>query len=169
MRIKTIIETMTTSALSGNEIPVNVMGLIRRAELKKKKKKKRLVETIEPVKFRYTNYKHDKVPRVMVLDFEYEGQPHQKTYKQRKDLLGWNINYFENKEEAVRSINDIDTFAKMLSANKLEKYKRIRYFFPEQANFIRRYNREFVRDLRIKKGWFWTKTTIEDAKNRESF
>jgi hypothetical protein len=54
----------------------------------------------------------------------------------------------------------------MLSANKLEKYKRIRYFFPEQINFLRRYNKDFVRDLRVKKGWFWTKTSFDEAKKR---
>lgn len=169
MNIKSFLENVTTQNLSGNEIPVNVMGLIKRAEFKKRKKKKQILETITPVKFHYTNYKHDKTPKVMVLDFDYEGRPGQKTYGQRKDLLGWNINYFENKEEAVRSINDIDTFAKMLSANKLEKYRRIRYFFPEQYSYIRRYNKEFVKNLKVKNGWFWTRTTIEDLKNKEDF
>ncbi|MFO7772761.1 MAG: hypothetical protein R6V59_02280, partial [Dehalococcoidia bacterium] len=55
-----------------------------------------LDEGLQYVKFKYDNYKNDPRPRVKVLDFEYPGRPEQKTYGQRDDLLGWNLNYFKN-------------------------------------------------------------------------
>lgn len=130
-----------------------------------------LNESLETVKFFYKNWKNDKHPKVMVLDYKYPGMPHQKTYGQRQDLLGWNVNYFENKEDAVRSINDIDTFARMLSNNLEEKYRRIKYFFPEQSQYLRRYKRDAIKGLKVKKGWFWRLTSFDDAekKNDESF
>lgn len=164
---------VTTSAVAPDAFPMKLFSLkpiTMNAYMnfsKKKKKKKPINEGIEAVKFFYKNWHNDKFPVVKCLDYEYPGQPHQKTYGQRKDLLGWNVNYFENKEDAVRTIDDIDTFARMLSANKQEKYKRIKYFFPEQASYIRRYNRDFIRGLKRKDGWYWTKTDFEEMKQRE--
>lgn len=135
--------------------------------LKKKKKRRVVNENIEEVKFLYKNWHNDKFPVVKVLDTEYKGREGQSTYGQRKDLLGWNVNYFENKEDAARTIDDIDTFARMISANKEEKYKRIKYFFPEQASYIRRYSREFVNHLKRKEGSYWIPTTYEEMKTRD--
>jgi hypothetical protein len=110
----------------------------------------KLEEALELVKFHYSNWKHDKRPRVKVLDFRYPGRPGQKTYGQRRDLLGWNINYFKNKRYARRAIDEIDSFARLLSANNKEKYRRIKYFFPQQAKYIRRYMRKHIKGLKRK-------------------
>lgn len=122
----------------------------------------KLNEALELIKFNYANYKHDKRPRVKVLDLEYPGRPGQKTYGQRKDLLGWNINYFKNKRYARKAIDEIDSFARLLGAHDKEKYERIKYFFPEQAKFIRRYQRKHISGLKRKHYGLWRKTTYND-------
>lgn len=122
-----------------------------------------LNESLDAVRFYYKNWKHDKRPIVKVLDYRYPGMPNQRTYGQREDLLGWNVNYFENKKDAIKTIDDIDTFAKMLSNNKLEKYRRIKYFFPEQAQYLRRYKRESIKNMKMKDGWFWRVKSFDAA------
>jgi len=126
------------------------------------KEKEKLNEDLALVKFKYTNYKHDPKPKVKVLDFEYPGQKHQKTYGQRKDLLGFNLHYFKNPKYAEKAIDEIDGFARMLSANKKEKYKRLKYFYPEVVKFIRRYNRDHIDNIKHKKRIFWKKTNYDD-------
>jgi hypothetical protein len=133
-----------------------------------KNKPTQLNETLEMIKFYYKDYKHNKTPLVKVLDYKYPGRPGQKTYGQREDLLGWNVNYFENKEDAIRTIDDIDTFARMLSVNKQEKYRRIKYFFSEQANYLRRYKRDSIKSLKIKDDWFWRVASFEEAEKRNN-
>jgi len=118
----------------------------------------KIYEDLQLVKFKYENYKEDPRPKVKVLDFEYPGIPGQKTYNQRKDLLGFNLNYFKNKNYARRAIDDIDSFARLLSANKQEKWKRLSYFYPEVLQFIRRYNRQYIRNMKKKQGIFWRRT-----------
>lgn len=131
----------------------------------------KLYEDLQMIKFRYENYKHDPKPVVKVLDFEYPGIIGQKTYGQRKDLLGFNINYFKNRNYAIRAIDEIDGFARMLSADKQEKYKRLKYFYPEVVKFIRRYNRKYVKNLKRKDNLFYKKTDYETLiqKDKESF
>ena len=162
---------LTTKALSGSEIPKPLLtnevkrkamknAILRFSKDKKKKKKKEeITESFAYVKF---NYKakdiHDSSPKVKVMDFNYKGRPEQKTYGQRDDILGWNINYFKNKRRAKSAIDDISSFAKMLSADKEEVYRRISYFFPEQAKYIRRYKRKHIDKMKHKKKWFWKKT-----------
>lgn len=124
----------------------------------------KLNEALQYVKFHYDNYKHDKRPRVKVLDFMYPGQPHQKTYGKRNDLLGWNINYFSNKRYARRAVDEIDSFARLLSANNKEKYNRIKYFYPEQSKFIRRYMKKHIKYIKRKKGILWRKTAMPALK-----
>jgi len=126
---------------------------------------KLLGEDLAYIKFKYSNYKHDPTPKVKALDFEYPGQPGQSTYGQRDDVLGWNINYFKNKKYAKKAIDDIDSFAKLLGADKEEKYKRIKYFFPEQAKFIRRYMRKHIKGIKHKKGFLWKNTNYSDLKD----
>ena len=126
-----------------------------------------LNERLLYVKFKYDNFKQDPRPRVKVLDFEYPGQEDQKTYGQRKDLLGWNINYFSNKKQAREAIDDIADFARLLAANKLEMYKRIRDLFPEQAKYLRRYNRNFMQGIKERKGILWRRADINDLAKRE--
>lgn len=109
-----------------------------------------LLEDIPLVKFYYKEYKHDKFPEVLAFDKEYKGRKGQKSYGERRDLLGWNLNYYKNKKEAMNTIRDIDDFATLLSKDKEEKYKRIKYFFPEQSALLRRYKKNSIKFLRKK-------------------
>lgn len=120
-----------------------------------------LLEELALVRFKYDNYKEDPRPQVKVLDFKYPGIAGQKTYGKREDLLGWNLNYFTNKRYARRAIDDITDFAKMLAASKKEMYERIKFFFPEQAAFLRRYMRKHVKGLRHRKNLLWRKTDYD--------
>jgi hypothetical protein len=128
-------------------------------------KKTKINEALQAVKFRYTNSKHDPVPEVKVLDTEYLGRPEQKTYGKRKDVLGWNLNYFENKEDARLAIDEIDSFARLLAADKKEKYNRVKTFFPEQAQYLRRYIKEKCKGVKIKHEGLWRNTDWEIIKN----
>ena len=119
----------------------------------------KLYEDLQLVKFKYDNYKQDPRPRVKVLDFTYPGQPHQKTYGQREDLLGFNLNYFKNKKYATKAIDDIDGFARMLSSNNKEKWQRLKYFYPEVMKHIRRYQRKHIKSLKQKDKFFWKSTS----------
>ena len=118
------------------------------------------------VKFKYDNYREDPRPRVKVLDFKYPGIEGQKTYGQREDLLGWNLNYFSNKKEARKAIDDIADFASLLAANKLEMYKRIKSFYPEQAKFIRRYNKTYIKGMKERRGILWRRADVNDLASR---
>ena len=131
----------------------------------------KLNEALELIKFSYSNHSKDtaasKRPRVKVLDYSYPGQPHQKTYGQRKDLLGWNINYFSNKRYARRAIDEIISFSKLLGAENKEKYSRVKYFFPEQAKFLRRYMRKRISNLKRRSAiGLWRKTDYTDLITR---
>lgn len=129
-------------------------------------------EDLQLIKFSYNGKNsHDPKPRVKVLDFEYPGIKGQKTYGKRKDLLGWNTNNYKNKKYAEKAIDDIDSFARLLSADKKEKYERIKHFFPEQAALLRRYIRDNITNLKTKKRIFWKKTNFTDLIkfDKESF
>lgn len=131
----------------------------------------KIYEDLQLVKFKYANFKKDPTPRVKVLDYEYPGRPGQKTYGQRKDLLGFNINYFKNPRYASRAIDEIDGFARMLSADKKEKYERLKYFYPEVLKFVRRYNRDHISNIKRKGKLFYRSTDYEDLikKDKDSF
>jgi len=132
-------ELMTTAAIGNPQIPVRVLRKIIR------RKRRKLYESLQNISFKYNNFKNDPEPTVKVLDFDYPGQIHQKSYGKRSDILGWNTNYFINKEYAEKAIDDIDSFTRLLVGNdKLKKYERIKSLFPEQAEFIRRYNKAFI-------------------------
>lgn len=128
---------------------------------------KNLAESVQFVKFKYANYKEDPRPRVKALDFEYPGQKGQKTYGQRKDILGFNINYFKNKKYAKKAIDEIDSFARLLDADKKEKWKRLSFFYPEATKFLRRYNKEHVDGLKQKKGIYWKSATFQELVNKD--
>lgn len=123
---------------------------------------RKLLEELAYIKFKYSNYKEDPIPKAKILDFKYPGISGQKTYGQRNDLLGWNLNYFNNRKYAEKAIDDITSFAKMLSANKEEMYKRIKHFYPEQAKYIRRYNRKYIKGLKQKINGLWRKKDYND-------
>jgi hypothetical protein len=131
----------------------------------------KLNEALELVKFSYANHSKNtaasKRPRVKVLDYKYPGQPHQKTYGQRRDLLGWNINYYSNKRYARRAIDEIDSFARLLGAENKEKYSRVKYFFPEQAKLLRRYMRKHITNLKRRNViGLWSKSNYTDLIQR---
>ncbi len=137
-------EMLTSAAVGSPTIPVRILKKIIRRK-KPKLISKKITESLETVSFGYSNYKNDPNPTVKVLDFDYPGQTWQKNYGKRSDILGWNLNYFINRDYAEKAIDDIDSFARLLSGNnKLEKYERIKNLFPEQAEFIRRYNKAFI-------------------------
>ena len=123
-----------------------------------------LVEDLQLIKFKYSNYKHDPNPKVKVLDYDYPGQPHQKTYGQRQDLFGFNLNYFKNKKYARKAIDEIDGFARLLSADNKEKWQRLSYFYPEVKKYIRRYKKKHVTDLKHKKGFAWRRASYSKLK-----
>lgn len=135
-----------------------------------------LRESLELIKFSYSNHSKgsaaSKRPRVKVLDYEYPGQHGQKTYGQRKDLLGWNISYYRNKRYARRAVDEIISFSKLLGAKNREKYSRIKYFFPEQAKLLRRYQRKHIKGLKRRNViGLWQKTDYTDLiqRNKERF
>lgn len=179
MKFIYLIEMITTASdsIPTDNFPVNKFPLVTK-KLKKKLKKVSVIrrptlytENLNLAKFHYTNWKHDKTPKVKILDYHYEGKPNEK--KKTDHILGWNINYYINKKEAIDTIDDIDSFARMISANKLEKYKRIKYFFPDQADLIRRYKKEVIKNLKTKEtnDWFYKKTSLDalEQKDKENF
>ena len=174
MKFEELKEMVTLDGISGvaEKFPVYRFPLVTQNIKKKLKKRKKhlsnnfmINEGLNLVKFLYKNYKHDKHPQVMILDYHYKGKPNEKVPSDH--ILGWNVNSYKNKKEAIDSINDIDTFARMLSANKLEKYRRIKYFFPEQSKLIRRYKKEAIKGLREKDGWFWKKTSLDTLEQKD--
>jgi hypothetical protein len=134
-------------------------------------KKLKITEALQTVKFRYMSARHDPVPEVKVLDTEYPGAEGQKTYGQRQDILGWNLNYFENKKEAKKTIDEIDDFAKILGADKKQKYERIKMLFPEQASYLRRYIKDNCKGVKIKEEGLWRPADWDEIKhlNTQSF
>jgi hypothetical protein len=103
-----------------------------------------LNEELPLLKFHYKNWRNDKNPRVVAFDRKYPGRIGEKRYGEREDILGWNLNYYKNSEEARKNIDDINDFSTLLSKNKLEKYKRIAYFFPEVTALLRRYKKDKI-------------------------
>jgi hypothetical protein len=140
------------------------IALMKSRAQKLPNKQLKITEALQAVKFRYTNSRHDPVPEVKVLDTEYEGKKGQKTYGQRKDVLGWNTNYFFNKKEAALAIDEIDSFARLLAADKKEKYNRVKTFFPEQAQYLRRYIKEKCKGVKIKHEGLWKQTDWEEIR-----
>ena len=135
-------------------------------------KEKELNEDLNLIKFKYSSKdRTDPNPKVKVLDYEYPGQKGQKTYGQREDLLGFNINYFKNPRYARRAIDEIDGFARLLSADKKEKYTRLKYFYPEVTKFIRRYQRQHINNIKHKKKFVWKGTSYNKLINydKENF
>lgn len=131
------------------------------------KLKELLNEELPLIKFKYQNYKKDKYPRVKVLDFNYPGIKGQKTYKQRKDILGFNLNYFKEKKKGKEAIDDIDTFARLIYADKKEKYQRIKGFYPDALPYIRRYKKKDIKKLKLKKGSLWVPTNWADCEKHD--
>jgi len=155
---------VTTQSLRGYKKPHILFSKPIKRKIKNLlKNKKFLFENLNLIKFYYSNWKHDKSPQVKVLDYNYTKQGEKNN---RKDLLGWNLNYYSNKEEAEKTIDDIDSFARLLSVNNKEKYERIKYFFPEQHKLIRRYNKAYIKKIKEKDGLLWKNTTYEELEKK---
>ena len=108
------------------------------------------MEELDIIKFYYKGWNGDKYPEVIVFDDKYPGKRGEKSYGEREDVLGWNLNYYGNKEEAIESINDINDFASLLSDNKEDRYKRVKKLFKDQAKLIRRYKKSGIKFMRKK-------------------
>jgi len=126
-----------------------------------------LNEELPLIQFKYTDQKHDKHPKVKVLDFNYKGIKGQKTYGKRHDVLGFNYNYFKDKKKDKQAIDDIDSFARMLNADNKEKYKRIKDFYPDAIKHIRRYKKSSIKDLKMKKGLLWYPASWAEAEKKD--
>jgi len=121
-------------------------------------------EELPTLKFKYTRAQHDPKPRVKALDLEYPGRKGQKTFGKRKDLLGWNLNYFKNSRYAAKAIDQIDKVANEQGLDKKQKYEKVKELFPEQSKYLRRYMKNHIENLKQKKGWLWRKTKYDDIK-----
>ena len=119
-------------------------------------KAKQLNEELELIKFRYPS-RHCKKPRVLVLDANYPGRKGEKHYGERLDVLGVNIMYAHpsDRKRIQKALSEIDLFSDFLGADKLERYRRIREFYPEALPYIRRYKKEKMKNMRLKRGWFY--------------
>lgn len=120
-------------------------------------KAKQLTEELELVKFRYPS-KHCKKPRVLVLDANYPGRKNEKHYGERLDVLGVNIMYAPHSERKriQKALSEIDLFSDFLGADKKERYSRLKSFAPEYLlPYIRRYKKENMRNVRMKRGFFY--------------
>lgn len=110
-----------------------------------------ITEALQRIKFNYSS-KRSTVPNpeVMVLDPDYQGRPEWRSYGKSKYLLGWSLSHVANKTEAIQAINDITDFTTLLgSDDDKEYYDRVKYFFPEQAGFIRAYVKGKIIDPKI--------------------
>jgi hypothetical protein len=45
-------------------------------------------------------------------------------------------------------------------------YQRIRDLFPEQAQYLRRYNRDFVKGIKERKGILWRRADLNNLSKR---
>ena len=117
---------------------------------------KQLNEELELVKFRYPS-KHCKRPKVLVIDAEYPGRVNEKNYGKRHDVLGINIAYApaHERRRIQKALSEIDLFSDFLGADKLEKYRRIRDFYPKALPLIRRYKKAKMKNVKLKRGWFY--------------
>jgi hypothetical protein len=120
-----------------------------------------LNEALKRVRFSYSNYKTDPQPEVKVLDFK---------YGKDKDILGYNINYYSNKEDAAEGFDAIDDFARLINSDDKERYNRIRDFFDKSNISIRRYKRKHISDVeevdRDKKPDWWIAGKLKDNKDQ---
>ena len=127
-------------------------------------KAKQLSEELELVRFRYPS-KHCKKPKVLVLDANYPGRVNEKNYGKRLDVLGVNIMYApaHERRRIQKALSEIDLFSDFLGADKLEKYRRIRDFYPEALPYIRRYKKEKMSRVRKKDGYFYHKYSFTNS------
>lgn len=109
-----------------------------------------LAEEVSFVKFKYSGKRsHDKFPHILVLDSHYDGKKYRGEKKTTDDILGFNVAYAKNREDAFNNIHDIMDFASLLDADKLEKYKRLNHFYNDEiTKMIRRYKKNGIKKLK---------------------
>lgn len=120
-------------------------------------KAKQLNEELELIKFRYPS-RHCKKPRVLVLDANYPGRKGEKHYGERLDVLGVNIMYAHpsDRKRIQKALSEIDLFSDFLGADKLERYRRLKDFAPEDLlPYIRRYKKHNMKNVKLKRGMFY--------------
>jgi hypothetical protein len=134
----------------------NVEDYFPEPKSNKKKPKKslggpELTEALQLVKFKYSG-KDSTVPNpeVMVLDPNYDGQPHWKNYGNKDYVLGYSLAHVANKKIAQESINDITDFTSLLGTEDDQEYfQRLKQLFPESISFIRAYKKGLIMDPKI--------------------
>lgn len=123
-----------------------------------------LNEELALIKFKYdAEGRHDRKPRVIVIDPHYPGKVGQSTYGLRDDILGINLNYSDRKErKKIRAaLSSIDLFSDFLNCGMKERYDRLKDFAPPKyLKYIRRYNRAHISHAKIKRGFFYHKTFL---------
>lgn len=107
------------------------------------------------IKFNYEKPNHCKTPLVKVLDYDYKGQLQQKSYGERKDILGFNIKKDKDRKKHSKELDDLYAFSEYSGFNKKELYNRIKEFDPDIIKFIRRYNKSKIKKPKIKGTIFW--------------
>ena len=152
-------------------IKEKVLNKIKGKKVKDLLKKDELEEGLQYVRFTYNGENATvKHPKVKILDSRYPGIKGQETYGQREDILGWSITHVKNKRYARRAIDEISDFASLLSNSSEEAYKRIKYFYPEQAKFIRRYIKNHISNLKERGPiGLWRKITLSDLKSFKGY
>ena len=105
MKFEELKEMVTLDGISGvaEKFPVYKFPLVTQNIKKKLKKRKNhlsnnfmMNESLNLVKFLYKNYKHDKHPQVMILDYHYKGKANEKVPSDH--ILGLNVNSYKNKK-----------------------------------------------------------------------
>ena len=126
-------------------------------------------ENLAQAKFKYTNYKHDPRPNILVLDNDYIYNGKGKVVKGQHDILGFNLHYSNNKKIDKKIIDEITTLAHQQKKNKLDIYESIKTNFPEALEYIRHYKPQYMQKLKMRpdKGWFWKKCSVADLSRED--
>ena len=122
-------------------------------------------EDLARAKFKYTNYKHDPKPKTIVLDADYIYNGKGKVIPGQHDILAFNINYAKDKKFTRKAIQEIVTFAHMIKKDKKDVYQRLKDLYPECTKYIRHYKPEYMKGIKMKKGWMWKSASIADIQD----
>ena len=124
---------------------------------------KLLSEELTLAKFKYIGKNsHDRRPRVLILDPDYPGRVGEKNYGKTSDILGINLRHVPaDKRKGMKdTLSAIDLFSDFLNADKLERYNRIKEFYPASLSYIRRYKKAGISHYKEKRGMFYKTTSF---------
>lgn len=129
-----------------------------------------ITEELAYAKFRYRSkypnkgYQiHDSKPKILVLDNDYIYDGKGNIKPGRHDILGFNLNYSENKKVDKKAVQEIVSFAHLLKKNKKDVYKRLKDLYPKIVkDNIRCYKPQQMTKLRKKDGFFWKQCSVSD-------